>query len=125
MKTLAPPPIPHQAELPLDLGGTAGRISVAPSLRITATADGLGVVMRMGTPEVWIGTRDACAMLGVDKHRLYELGRLGEIDGEQPGKSVADTLAGAVTNHAWRWNSVSVLAYRERLTRARVARMGR
>lgn len=111
----------RQLDLALDLGETARRIRVAPSLTVTATPDGRGVTLRTGVPEVWMGTREACALLGVDKHVLYDLGARGEIEGRQPAKPLAAIAARLRTNHKWEWLSASVLAYRQRRDEAQAA----
>ena len=76
----------QQPELPLDLADCSRRIRVAPSMTVSATRDGQGLVLRPGAPTVWIDTRTACAILGMDPDLLYRLGHSGEIEGRQPNK---------------------------------------
>lgn len=104
----------EQLDLALDLRDTSRRIRLARRLRVAPSPDGRGLMIHSAEPELWISTAVACAETGLDRDRLYELGREGEIEGRQPNKPIADIEAGRPTNHKWEWLSTSVEAYRRR-----------
>ena len=114
-------PSPTQVLPGLDLAATARRMRVAPMVRMSPTPDGLGVTIRTAAPSMWVSTADACAMLGgMDREVLYELGRRGEIEGQQPNKPPDLVRARVATNHRWQWLAASVLAYKVECDRAAV-----
>lgn len=109
---VSPPP---QAELDLgDLDLLARRLAkLRTCVSVRPTADGLGIVVRPAGTELWLSTEETMRRTGLSRKRLYELGRLGLIVGEQPNKVEAVELRkdGRETNRRWQWSAVSVEAF--------------